>query len=122
MVANLVANLVAAIDLDKLVPQGVPELLNGSVLMNLKKSGPCWKGLLASFIVSGAGQFFQGNRKRAAFAFLTTYGLVPVLLLILIVPLVPPILALLLVPLGWIASLYFLIDTRKLFFAELCCR
>jgi signal peptidase I len=81
--------------------------------MNPKTSNPCWKGLLASLILAGSGQYFQGRREKAAFAFLTLYGLLPLSLLVLFVPFVPPMLALLLLPVGWIATLYFLIDSWR---------
>lgn len=81
--------------------------------MSVKINNPCWKGLLASFILPGSGQFFQGRWKVAASAFLIAYSLLPILVLLLSVSLVPPILVLSLVPMGWLANFYLLADAWR---------
>jgi signal peptidase I len=72
-----------------------------------------WKGLLASLILPGAGQFFQGRLKPAALAFANCAGAPPFLVLILFAPWVPPIVALLVLALNWIVSVYFLVDAWR---------
>jgi len=76
-------------------------------------NNPCWKGLLASFLLPGAGQFFQGRLKFASSAFLVAYGSIPLFLLLLSVPLVPPILVLYFLPILWMVSLYLFVDSWR---------
>jgi signal peptidase I len=72
-----------------------------------------WRGSLASFILPGAGQFFQGRRKPAIFAFAIWCTALPLFCLLLALPFAPLVVALAIIPVCWLAYLYFLIDAWR---------
>src|SRR5437868_3332746 len=72
-------------------------------------TGRPWKGLLASFILLGAGQFFSGARTRGLIWFAVGCVGLPSLLLVYTMPFVPGKAAVLLPGIGllvWLAVLY----------------
>jgi hypothetical protein len=75
--------------------------------------GVRWKGLLASFLLVGAGQFFQGRRVIAVSSFLLVYGGLLLTILLFLLPHVPPQWGFLSIGLCFVARLYNLFDAWR---------
>jgi signal peptidase I len=74
---------------------------------------PRWKGLLATFLLPGAGQFLQGRRLFAGIFLLIYLLSTPLGCILFTIPFVPAWLPLLLVPLFWIVFIWMLCDAFR---------